>query len=81
MAEERIERCFWCGKPKSGEIEETEETIKNSVINDYTPCDKCKESFAGGIHIIGVTKNLLLMVCFPFQKMTRILFIQLAVCS
>lgn len=68
MAEERIERCFWCGKPKSGEIEETEETIKNSVINDYTPCDKCKESFAGGIHVIGVTNKPIVNGMFPISK-------------
>lgn len=68
MAEERIERCFWCGKPKSGEIKETEETIKNSVINNYEPCDACKASFGNGIHIIGVTKEPIVKNMFPISK-------------
>lgn len=68
MAEERIERCFWCGKPKSGEIKETEETIKNSVINNYEPCDTCKASFGNGIHVIGVTKEPIVKDMFPISK-------------
>lgn len=68
MAEERIERCFWCGKPKSGEIRETEETIKNSVINNYEPCDACKASFGNGIHVIGVTKEPIVKSMFPISK-------------
>lgn len=68
MAEERIERCFWCGRPKNGEIEETEETIKNSVINNYQPCDTCKKSFEGGIHVIGVTKEPIVKGMFPISK-------------
>lgn len=68
MAEERIERCFWCGKPKSGEIKETEETIKNSVINNYEPCDACKASFGNGIHVIGVTKEPIVKNMFPISK-------------
>ena len=66
--EERIDRCFWCGKPRNGEIDETEETIKKSVINSYTPCDKCKESFAGGIHVIGVTDKPIVEGMFPISK-------------
>lgn len=68
MAEERIERCFWCGKPKDGAIEETEETIKNSVINNYEPCDACKASFGDGIHVIGVTKQPIVQNMFPISK-------------
>lgn len=68
MTEERIERCFWCGKPKSGEIKETEETIKNSVINNYEPCDACKASFGNGIHVIGVTKEPIVKDMFPISK-------------
>lgn len=69
MAEERIERCFWCGKPKSGEIiKETEETIKHSVINNYEPCDACKASFGNGIHVIGVTKEPIVESMFPISK-------------
>ncbi len=68
MAEERIERCFWCGRPKNGEIEETEETIKNSVIANYQPCDACKKSFSDGIHVIGVTTEPIVKGMFPISK-------------
>ena len=68
MAEERIERCFWCGRPKSGAIEETEETIKNSVITNYQPCDACKKSFADGIHVMGVTTEPIVQGMFPISK-------------
>ncbi len=68
MAESVIERCFWCGRPKDGEIEETEETIKNSVINNYSPCEKCKESFGNGIHVIGVIDKPIVDGMFPISK-------------
>lgn len=68
MAESVIERCFWCGRPKDGEIEETEETIKNSVINNYSPCKKCKESFGNGIHVIGVVDKPIVDGMFPISK-------------
>ncbi len=71
MSEEvkRIERCFWCGKPKDGSIvEETEETLKNSVINNYEPCENCKKAFAHGIHVIGVTKKPIVDDMFPIMK-------------
>lgn len=68
MAEERIERCFWCGRPKSGEIEETEETIRNSVITNYQPCDACKKSFDNGIHVIGVTTEPIVQGMFPISR-------------
>ena len=66
---QKIERCFWCGRPKDASIiEETEETLKNSVINNYQPCEKCKESFNGGIHVIGVTKEPIVKNMFPIVK-------------
>ena len=70
MSEEnRIERCFWCGRPKDQTItEETEETIKQSVINNYNPCEKCKEQFADGVHVIGVTKEPIVKGMFPISK-------------
>ena len=68
MAKELIDRCFWCGKPKSGAITETEDTIRNSVINNYTPCDACKKSFNGGIHVIGVTTEPIIKGMFPISK-------------
>lgn len=70
MAEEekRIERCFWCGRPKSGPIEETEETINNSVITNYQPCPLCKEEFSKGIHVIGVTEKPIVDGMFPIMK-------------
>ena len=71
MSEEvkRTERCFWCGKPKDGSIiEETEETLKNSVINNYEPCENCKKAFSHGIHVIGVTKKPIIDGMFPIMK-------------
>lgn len=71
MSEEvkRIERCFWCGKPKDGSIiEETEETLHNSVINNYEPCENCKKAFAHGVHVIGVTKQPIVDGMFPIMK-------------
>ena len=66
---EKIERCFWCGKPKDQSItEETEETINNSIINSYVPCDKCKETFANGIHVMGVSKEPIVDGMFPITK-------------
>jgi hypothetical protein len=66
---ERIERCFWCGRAKNMEIEEeTEETVNNSVITNYIPCDKCKAEFGNGIHVIGVTKKPIVEGMFPISK-------------
>jgi hypothetical protein len=69
MTEDKIERCFWCGKPKSEELtQETEETLHNSVITNYIPCDRCKKSFGDGIHVIGVTKTPIVKDMFPISK-------------
>jgi len=68
MSEKKIERCFWCGRPKDGAIEETDETLKNSVINNYIPCDDCKKRYNGGVHVIGVTKEPIVEGMFPISK-------------
>ena len=62
---ERIERCFWCGRPKNGEVLETEETVKKSIIRDYVPCNSCKELIDDKIHVIGVTTEPIVEGMFP----------------
>ena len=64
---ERIERCFWCGRPKNGEVLETEETVKKSIIRDYVPCNSCKELIDDKIHVIGVTTEPIVEGMFPIS--------------
>lgn len=50
--------CFWCGECKEiimGQkfVDESKE-IPSEVCLDTEPCDKCKEQFAKGIHVMGV---------------------------
>lgn len=52
-----IERCFWCGRLKNVGIEETEENIRESVIADYTPCERCKKVFDAFVQVVGVVKE------------------------
>ena len=68
---DRIERCFWCGRPKDINIKETDEnldTLKNSIIKNYIPCDRCKEEIADKIHVIGVTEEPIVPNMFPISK-------------
>lgn len=64
---ERVERCFWCGRPKDKTITEEQAATMDSVINNYVPCDSCKEIFAKGIHVIGVTKEPIVEGMFPIS--------------
>ena len=66
--------CFWCGQEKNevalmGKIEDSRkkediEAPKHCIIN-YEPCDKCKELFAKGIHVIGVVNQPITEGMFP----------------
>lgn len=67
--------CFWCGNPKNevalmgklGGRKEDLEAPKNVVLN-YEPCNKCKELFSAGIHVIGVTPDKPHENMFPISK-------------
>lgn len=62
--------CFWCGKEKNeialmGKIDREDSEAPRHVIMDYEPCDKCKELFSKGIHVIGVTTEPITEGMFP----------------
>ena len=62
--------CFWCGKEKNeialmGEIGEEDLQAPMKAIVNYEPCDKCKELFSKGIHVIGVVDKPLAKGHFP----------------
>ena len=68
---DKIERCFWCGRPKDESVvieEENEDTLRDSIIKNYIPCDKCKREFGNGIHVIGVTKEPIVKGMFPISQ-------------
>lgn len=65
-----IPQCFWCGKDKNeialmGKIDREDSEAPRHVIMDYEPCDKCKELFDKGIHVIGVTEKPIIKNMFP----------------
>lgn len=68
-----IPQCFWCGKDKN-EIPLIDEMDKENflapirVIMDYEPCDKCKELFSKGIHVIGVSEEPVIKGMFPISE-------------
>ena len=62
--------CFWCGKEKNeialmGKIDKKDSEAPRHVIMDYEPCDHCKELFAKGIQVIGVTDQPIMEGMFP----------------
>lgn len=62
--------CFWCGKEKNevallGQINKEDTEAPRRVIMDYEPCEKCKELFSMGIHIIGVSTEPITETMFP----------------
>lgn len=67
-----VEFCFWCGEPKDKSIkDEINSDNKKSfrpVINNYNPCERCKEIFSNGIHVIGVSKEPVIKTMFPITK-------------
>lgn len=65
--------CFWCGKEKNevalmGKINKEDSEAPRRVITNYEPCDSCKELFAKGIHIIGVSETPVMEGMFPISK-------------
>lgn len=62
--------CFWCGKDKNevalmGKINKKDSEAPRRLIINYDPCDKCKELFDKGIHVIGVTEEPIVKGMFP----------------
>lgn len=55
--------CFWCGGEMGVAIDRRIKKGPSRMdppkhyIADYTPCDKCKEMFDKGIHVVGVTET------------------------
>lgn len=52
--------CFWCGEPKGlalfGRMKGDAEAPKR-MVTSLEPCDKCKEKFMLGVHLIEVTDD------------------------
>lgn len=62
--------CFWCGQEKEeiallGKIDKEDSEAPRKIILNYEPCDKCKEFFNRGIHVIGVTEEPIVETMFP----------------
>lgn len=66
--------CFWCGQEKNevalmgklGDSRKGEDIeAPRHCITNYDPCDKCKELFSKGIHVIGVTSQPIVQGMFP----------------
>lgn len=62
--------CFWCGQEKNqvallGKIDKKDSAAPMKMIIDYEPCDKCKELFSKGIHVIGVSEEPIVEKMFP----------------
>jgi hypothetical protein len=65
--------CFWCGQDKNevalmGKIDKEDSEVPRKLITNYEPCDKCKELFSKGIHVIGVTEKPIVEGMFPIVK-------------
>lgn len=68
-----IPQCFWCGKDKSeiallGKMDKEDSPAPRRVIVDYEPCDKCKELFSKGIHVVGVSEEPVIKGMFPISE-------------
>ena len=68
-----IPQCFWCGQDKNelallGKIDKQDSEAPRRVIMDYEPCDKCKELFDKGIHVIGVSTEPIIKSMFPISE-------------
>ncbi len=52
-----LDVCFWCGQERGvalfGKIDKKDSEAPKRVVTSYEPCDKCKELFSRGIHVIG----------------------------
>lgn len=55
-----LEICFWCGESKGvilcGKLKGDAEAPKQ-MVTSLEPCDKCKERFKKGVHLIEVTDD------------------------
>ena len=55
-----LDICFWCGEPKGiaicGKMKVDAEAPKN-MVTSLEPCDKCKEKFKIGVHLIEVVDD------------------------
>lgn len=55
-----LDICFWCGEPKGlalcGRMKGDAEAPKN-MVTSLEPCDKCKEKFKLGVHLIEVVDD------------------------
>ena len=55
-----LDICFWCGEPKGlalcGRMKGDAEAPKN-MVTSLEPCDKCKEKFKIGVHLIEVVDD------------------------
>lgn len=55
-----LDICFWCGEPKGialcGKMKGDVESPKN-MVTSLEPCDKCREKFMLGVHLIEVTDD------------------------
>lgn len=65
--------CFWCGKEKNevalmGKMDKQDSAAPKHLIVDYEPCDKCKELFSKGVHVIGVTPKPITQGQFPIMQ-------------
>lgn len=65
--------CFWCGEEKNeiamlGKIDREDSKAPEAVVLNYEPCDKCKELFSKGIHVVGTTTTPIVKDMFPIMK-------------
>ena len=55
-----LDICFWCGEPKGlalcGRMKGDAEAPKQ-MVTSLNPCDKCREKFKLGVHLIEVTDD------------------------
>lgn len=68
-----IPACFWCGQSKNeialmGKIDKEDSKAPMKLIVDYEPCDKCKELFSKGVHVIGVIDEPVIEGMFPIYN-------------
>lgn len=69
--------CFWCGEAKNeiamlGKIDKEDSEAPKYIVLNYEPCDKCKELFSKGIHVVGVTTTPMVDGMFPIQETSSI---------
>lgn len=53
-----VECCFWCLKPMDANVTLSE--TDKILFRSYEPCPKCNELFQQGIHVVGVSPNMVM---------------------